>query len=210
MTEIVPVTSRRFNIWSRASNDGQEDNLINQNSSNDDGDRSQQVGPGDVESRGTETPTKYTSQLAALFIIVNVTVGVGLLAMPAAVQSAGIVVSLIIQAIFLLIIMTTCIMCTELTVQTNVDSYHRLVAAHCHPVIDLFNQISIFLLVFGTSVAYIVTVGDQSDRIFASLYGPTFCNTWYMNRRFIMSALTIFVMKPLCSAKTVDFLKYGR
>lgn len=193
--------------WRRSANDdGQEDDLLS---------RSSPISGADDENQQdsqleTAKPVKHTSQFAALFIIVNVTVGVGLLAMPAAIQSAGLYSSLIIQVIFLVIIMTTCVMCTELTFHTGVDSYHRLVRAHCHPYIYQFTQVSILLLVFGTSVAYIVIVGDQSDRIFATLYGSKFCNSWYMNRRFIMSILTIAVMKPLCSAKTVDFLKYGR
>lgn len=155
-------------------------------------------------------PVKYTSQIAALLIVVNVTVGAGLLAMPYAMQTSGLVTSLIIQLIFLISTVTTCIMCAELTVKTNADSFHQLMKAHCHYYVYQFTQVSILLIVFGVTVAFIVIVGDQADRVFASLYGPTFCYSWYMNRRFIMSAVTVFIMKPLCSAKTVDFLKYGR
>lgn len=156
------------------------------------------------------TPTKYTSQTAALFIIINVTIGAGLLAMPSAMQASGLVTSLIMQGIFLLAVTITCIMSTELTVKTGANSYHRVMEAHCHRHVYQFAQVALVLIVFGTAIAYIVIIGDQFDRVFASLYGPTFCYTWYLNRRFIMSASTVFVLKPLCSAKTVDFLKYGR
>lgn len=153
---------------------------------------------------------KYTSQLAALLIIVNVTVGAGLLAMPYSIQASGLVASMLVQGVFLGMIITTCIMCTELTVKAGVDSYHRLVAAHCHPYIYQLAQVTLLMIVFGTSVAFIVIIGDQADRVFATLYGSTFCYNWYMNRRFIMSAVTVFVIKPLCASKTVDFLKYAR
>lgn len=163
-----------------------------------------------VDGQPNEEPEKYTSQLAALLITVNVTVGAGLLAMPYAMQSSGLITSIVIQLVFLLLVIITCIMCTELTVKTGTNSYHRVVQAHCHPLVFQFTQLAILLIVFGTTVAYIVIIGDQSDRVFASVYGSTFCYKWYMSRRFIMSAVTVFIIKPLCSAKTVDFLKYGR
>lgn len=163
-----------------------------------------------VDNQINDEPIRHTTQLAALFIIVNVTVGAGLLAMPFAMQISGMVPSIIIQILFLLSIITTCIIMTELTVKTNANSYHGVIQAHCHRYVYQFTQVSLLLIVFGVSVAFIVIVGDQADRVFASEYGSTFCYKWYMNRRFIMSAVTVFIMKPLCSAKTVEFLKYGR
>lgn len=151
----------------------------------------------------------YTSQLAALFIIVNVTIGAGLLAMPFAMQTAGVVVSIIFQLVFLCLIVITCIMCIELTVKSEAKSYHEIVQKHCHPFFYHLSQVSIFLITFGVAVAFIVTIGDQSDRVFKTRYGPTFCSYWYLSRRFIMAFVTLTVIKPLCSARTVDFLKYA-
>lgn len=163
-----------------------------------------------TEDQTPEEPIRYTTQLAALLITVNVSVGVGLLALPYAMQTSGLATSVIAQLIFLVTIISTCIMSTEMTVKANVDSYHRMIKTHCHPYVYQFAQVSLLLIVFGTTVAYIVIIGDQADRVFASLYGPTFCYSWYMNRRFIMSIASVFVVKPLCCAKTVEFLKYGR
>jgi len=195
--------------------------------SHDDGQRlisqdleSEQLGQGEQIINGTDNesptdypaaePVKYTSQFAAFLITVNVTVGAGLLAMPFAIQTSGLITSLIVQVFFLAFIITTCIICTELTVKTEVNSFHRVVQVHCHHLVYQVTQIAILLMVFGAVVAFIVIIGDQSDRVFASLYGSKFCLTWYMNRRFVMSFVTVFVIKPLCCAKTVDFLKYGR
>lgn len=162
-----------------------------------------------TDEGGSEEPIKYTSQIAALLITVNVAIGAGLLALPHAMQMSGLVTSLIIQVIFLLGVVVTCIMSTELTVKTNVNSFHQLVKAHCHPYLYQFSQVSLLLLIFGTVIAFMVIVGDQSDRFFATVYGPTFCNKWYMNRRFIIVTATMSFIKPLCYAKTVDFLKYA-
>lgn len=154
-------------------------------------------------------PIVYTSQLAAFLVTLNVTVGAGMLAMPYAAQMAGLVPSLMIMALFTAAIVVTTIICTELTVKTSVESYHKLVEAHCHRYLYQFTQACILMLVFGAAVAYIVVIGDQADRVFASIYGHTFCYNWYMNRTFIMSIVTVFLVKPLCCAKTVDFLKYA-
>lgn len=162
------------------------------------------------DNQSRDEPIKHTSQLAALLIIVNVTVGAGLLAMPYAMQMSGLIPSIMIQLVFLILIIITCIIITELTVKTDVKSFHRIVEARCHPYVFQFTQISLLLFVFVVTVAFIVIVGDQADRLFADIYDHTFCYKWYMNRRFIMSATTVFLMKPLCSAKTVEFLKYAR
>lgn len=152
----------------------------------------------------------YTSQLAALFITVNVTIGAGILAMPAIMSTAGLVPSLIIQIFFLLAIIVTVIMCTELTVKTNVSSYHQVIQARCHRYVYYYTQATLLMLCFGAAVAFIVVIGDQSDRILSLLYPTEFCNhPWYMNRGVIMTITTFMFIKPLCCAKTVDFLKYG-
>lgn len=162
-----------------------------------------------VDSTTPNEPVVFTSQVAAFLCILNVTVGAGLLAMPYASQASGLVTSIIMMAVFAAAVVVTCIMCTELTVKANVESYHKIVQKHCHNYIYQFCQACILLLVFGTAVAYIVIIGDQSDRIFASLYGHTFCYTWYMSRTFIMSIVTVMIVKPLCCARTVEFLKYA-
>lgn len=190
-------------IWTRSSDD-QEDLVSDTNDDNTHGEENEHQ-----EEQFDGNPAVYTSQWATLFIIVNVTVGVGLLAMPYAMQSTGIVVSMLVQLVFLVLIIITCIICTELTVKSAVNSYHQIILKHCHPYVYQITQVSIFFLVFGTTVTYIVTIGDQTDRLFATLYGPTFCHSWYMNRKIIMSFLTFVAIKPLCSARTVDFLKYA-
>lgn len=157
-----------------------------------------------------EEPIGYTSQLASMLIIVNVTIGSGLLAMPFAMQTSGLLASIMLQALFVTLIIITCIMCTELTVKTQVDSYHRMVQEHCHRYVYQLTQVAIMLMVYGAVVAFLVTIGDQFDRFFASLYGPSFCYHWYMNRKFLVSLVTVLVINPLCCVKTVGFLKYGR
>lgn len=161
--------------------------------------------------QGSERPVVYTTQAATLFILINVTVGLSLLALPYEMQQTGIIASVIIGLVFVFLITATCIMCTELTVKSDVKSYHEIIKVHCHPIVYQITQASILMIVFGTTVAYIAVIGDQSDRLFRTVSGSKqFCNTWYMNRRFIMIVSSLLFIKPLCAIKTIDFLKYAR
>lgn len=174
-------------------------------------DRQNRISTSNQGSNTTQqVETTYTSQLSAFFIIVNVTIGAGILAIPASMNTAGLITSLITQVVFLIAIIVTVIICTELTVKTNVNSFHEIIEKRCHRYLYIYTQISILLISFGAFIAYLVIIGDQSDRLLSLLYKDKFCsNTFYMTRRFVMSMVTFVFIKPLCSAKTVDFLKYG-
>lgn len=161
-------------------------------------------------NHSSEEPIVYTSQLAALLIIINVTIGAGVLAMPSKMQEAGVIPALILQIPFLAAIIVTTIMCTEMTVKTKVNSYHTMVEKHANRYYYIVTQVALLFIVFGTIAAFIVIIGDQSDSLFYSLYKEKYCDhPWYMNRNLIVTIATLFLIIPLCSAKTVDFLKYA-
>jgi len=61
---------------------------------------------------------------------------------------------------------------------------------------------------FGTCITFLVIIGDQFDRALYSLVGPDFCQTWYLNRNFLMPASSVLLILPLCFTKKIDFLKY--
>ena len=60
---------------------------------------------------------------------------------------------------------------------------------------------------FGTCITFLIIIGDQFDRLLASLYGHTFCHHWYMNRDFTMTASCILLILPFCYSKKIDFLR---
>ncbi|KAL1447807.1 hypothetical protein MTO96_028318 [Rhipicephalus appendiculatus] len=45
-------------------------------------------------------------------------------------------------------------------------------------------------------------------RIFASLYGPSYCIHWFMHRDFIIVTTSIVLILPMCFSRKIDFLKY--
>ena len=42
------------------------------------------------------------------------------------------------------------------------------------------------------------------------VYGSTYCDYWYMNRKFTMCLTSVILILPLCFPKRIDFLKYIR
>lgn len=158
----------------------------------------------------SDTPDeKTTSQWSALFLAINVTIGAGLLAMPNSFQTAGLITSLIAQFLILIFVIGTCIITTQLVAITGAKSYHQLVEIYCNRAMYRICNTSILLVSFGASIAFIVIVGDQFDRVFATINGPYFCHEWYMNRKFTMVITTVVAIGPMCYSRTVDFLKYA-
>lgn len=190
---------------------------------NDDNDLRQEVSvihrqnrqPSKTSNEFEEEPPTFTNQLAALIIIVNVTIGAGLLAMPDAVQDAGIIPAMIVQVPFVIMIIVTCIMCTELTVKTKATSFHQVIEARCHRYVYYFTQGSLLLMSFGVLVAMVVIIGDQYLNFLRYVYtfpkrqDGTEYLPWYLSTRCILGLVSFFVIKPICVSKTVDFLKYA-
>lgn len=86
-------------------------------------------------------------------------------------------------------------------------SYHEVLSSMCGPRAKAVVAFDIALATYGICIAYLVTMGDQYDRIFASLVGSDFCKHWYLNRRFMMS-MTAIAIFPICLLKRLDFLKH--
>ncbi|KAG9508501.1 putative sodium-coupled neutral amino acid transporter 7, partial [Fragariocoptes setiger] len=152
---------------------------------------------------------KQVSQWSALFMTVNVTIGAGLLAIPAGLQTSGLFIALALQGFMLIMIIGSCIMLTYLTAVSGANSYHELLEIYGNKL--LFNLCNTFvlLLTFGTAVAFQVIIADQFDRVYDTLYGNNFCHTWYLSRSFTMTVTTFFMIGPLCYSKSIGFLKYA-
>ena len=63
------------------------------------------------------------------------------------------------------------------------------------------------LYCFGTTITFLIIIGDQFDRALASVYGHDFCKYWYMNREFTMTLSSVIIILPFCYSKKIDFLK---
>ena len=71
----------------------------------------------------------------------------------------------------------------------------------------IFTSLCVVVYCFGTTVTFLIMIGDQFDRIFESLVGENWCNTWYMNRDFTICAAAVVAILPFCFSKKIDFLR---
>jgi len=101
----------------------------------------------------------------------------------------------------------------------------------------ILTSVCVAIYCFGTCITFFIIIGDQFDRgkvksqkrgrkrtsflhsfmnlyfadsVFASIVGPTFCHSWYMDRKFTMFSTSLILIFPFCFPKRIDFLRHVR
>ncbi|XP_032677420.1 putative sodium-coupled neutral amino acid transporter 7 isoform X2 [Odontomachus brunneus] len=69
--------------------------------------------------------------------------------------------------------------------------------------------ICVALYSFGCCLTFLIIVGDQFDRAFATFYGLDYCHTWYLSRPFVTAVSCSLFILPLCFFKRLDVLSYA-
>jgi len=150
-----------------------------------------------------------SSTFGSIFLIVNAALGAGLLNMPKAFdQAGGVMTAILVQAVLLVFIMTALLI---LAMTSNINKSCTLqevmfTAAGAWGRRATSAIITVYC--FGTCITFLIIIGDQFDRAFASLVGSDYCLTWYMHRDFVMPASSLLLILPMCYSKNIDFLKY--
>jgi len=151
-----------------------------------------------------------TSTIGAIFLIVNAALGAGLLNLPKAFdQAGGVLTAVTVQALLLVFIMLALLILAQ-TANINKSTTLQEVM---HTAAGVWGRRATSVIVtiycFGTCVTFLIIIGDQFDRAFASLVGSDYCHTWYYNRDFVMPASSLLLILPMCYTKKIDFLKYA-
>jgi len=170
-------------------------------------DQTELVPPPQVPKSSTEGGT---STFGAIFLIVNAALGAGLLNLPKAFdQAGGVVTAVVVQAVLLIFIM----LALMILAQTSNINKSATLQEVMHTAAGTWGRRATSAIVtvycFGTCITFLIIIGDQFDRAFASLVGDEYCHTWYYNRDFLMPASSLLLILPLCYTKKIDFLKYA-
>nr|XP_037284083.1 putative sodium-coupled neutral amino acid transporter 7 [Rhipicephalus microplus] len=160
----------------------------------------------DLSNLGTGQMTTFSVAL----IMTTTALGAGLLHFPAAYNIAG----GIIMATVLQLILVVSIGGTILTLAFCADvkkdrTYQGILLSMCGKKWRYASAVSVLLTCYGVCVTYLIVIGDQYDRIFASLHGPDFCHTWYMAREFTITLTAAAIVLPLNMLQHIEFLKYA-
>ncbi|XP_065312404.1 sodium-coupled neutral amino acid transporter 7-like isoform X1 [Dermacentor albipictus] len=150
-----------------------------------------------------------SSWVSAVFLIINAALGAGLLNFPHAFdQAGGIAVALSVQAVLLLFVVGALLVLAYCARRQECSTYQEVVLRVCGPRFWSCCSLAVALYCYGTCITFLVIVGDFSDRIFASLYGPSYCIHWFMHRDFVIVTASIVLILPMCFSRKIDFLKY--
>ncbi|XP_011305604.1 putative sodium-coupled neutral amino acid transporter 7 [Fopius arisanus] len=148
--------------------------------------------------------------LGTIFLIVNATLGAGLLNFPLAFdKSGGIFSAVIIQGIFLVFITTALIILAACSDMTNTSSMPDTLAGLCGPKALMICGICVTIYSFGCCLTFVIIIGDQFDRVLATFYGMDYCHHWFLSRNFITTVSCIIFILPLSFFKRLDVLSYA-
>jgi len=151
-----------------------------------------------------------TSTIGTVFLIVNAALGAGLLNLPKAFDEAGGVLTAVGVQASLLVFIVLALMILAQTANINKSTTLQEVMFTCSGVWGRrATSTVVTVYCFGTCITFLIIIGDQFDRAFASLVGTDFCNSWYFNRSFVMPISSLLVILPMCYSKKIDFLKYA-
>ncbi|CAG2165230.1 unnamed protein product [Oppiella nova] len=147
--------------------------------------------------------------IMAAFLLVNAALGAGLLNYPVAYDRlGGVGISTIIQLIMLLLLASTMVILVYCADLNGVSTYHEVLECMCGHTVRQTSALSIMITCFGICVTFLIIIGDQFDRIFATFFGSKFCEHWYLNRVFTIVFTTVVTVWPMSYFKRLDFLKH--
>lgn len=155
------------------------------------------------------SPPGKTTWIMAAFLLINAALGAGLLNYPVAYDRlGGIFYATILQCFAAILMISTILVLVYCAQIHNEDSYHGVMRTMCGPGIMQLSAASIAITCFGICITFIIIIGDQFDRIFATYIGLNFCSYWYFSRYFSMSLTAILATWPMCYFRRLDFLRH--
>ncbi|XP_054165008.1 sodium-coupled neutral amino acid transporter 7-like [Oppia nitens] len=144
------------------------------------------------------------------FLLVNAALGAGVLNYPVAYDRlGGITIATFVQLVIIAMLATTMLILIYCSDINNDSTYHDVLLSMCGKRAQQLAAASIMCTCFGINVTFLIIIGDQYDRIFATYVGSQFCHLWYLNRNFTISITAIVCIWTMCYYKRLDFLRYA-
>ncbi|CAG8453781.1 6244_t:CDS:2, partial [Scutellospora calospora] len=150
------------------------------------------------------------SRISCAVNLANTILGTGMLAMPAAIASVGLIMGsmLIFYAAF-----TSGLglyFLSRAAAQTKGrNSSFFAVSQLTYPKAALFFDIAIAIKCFGVSISYLIIIGDLMPQVVIAILGSGYIdsNSLFLDRRFWITAFMIVII-PLAFLKKLDSLRY--
>ncbi|XP_030588075.1 putative sodium-coupled neutral amino acid transporter 8a [Archocentrus centrarchus] len=154
--------------------------------------------------------------LGAIFIMLKSALGAGLLNFPWAFERAGGIHSAVtVELISLVFLISGLIILGFSSSISGQCTYQAVVKEVCGPAIGQLCEVCFVFNLFMISVAFLVIVDDQLEKLCDSLYElvanlpePEMPYHFYTGRRFALVLLCFFLILPLSLSKEISIQKY--
>ena len=167
--------------------------------------------PGYMQPIGVVPATaEGASRKSAFFNVSNCAVGAGILSLPFAFDSMGLVQGVLIFATFAVVTCLTLQILPMCCQAAGTSSYEDTVEAAFGKRVKQVFQLIVILYSCGVIVGYIVIIGDLLPPIFAAWAKETYpSKLWYFSPRFYQVLITTLILFPLSCFKRLDSLKFA-
>lgn len=166
--------------------------------------------PNSSTARRGNDENSGTGVWSTIFLIVNATLGAGLLNFPRAFDEAGgLINSVGAQLFFLVFITAALVILANCSDATGTCSMQDMFAALYGPKMLFLCAFCIAIYSFGCCLTFLIIIGDQFDRVLATYIGLDYCHTWYLSRTFVTVVTCNLFLLPLCFFKRLRVLSYA-
>lgn len=149
------------------------------------------------------------SLLGAIFILMNAILGAGILEFPFVFSKAGLITAIIILLFVLLAGGVTHLVLAKSVDLTGASNYHQLIGTICGSKLKMTAQIALLLYTVGSSIAYMVTIGDQlTDVCYFVSHQSEHNHSFYCNRQFIIPVSCCIVILPIIWIRNISSFSY--
>uniref|UniRef100_A0A8C2EFV4 Solute carrier family 38 member 8b n=1 Tax=Cyprinus carpio TaxID=7962 RepID=A0A8C2EFV4_CYPCA len=157
-------------------------------------------------ARGSDVPR--LGSFGAIFIMLKSALGAGLLNFPWAFQKAGgkTIVTLKMSLLTLINLVGLVILGYASSISRQ-KTYHDVVREVCGQRIGHLCEICFVFNLFMISVAFLVVVQDQLDKLTGNTEGEMPYH-WYSDHRFALFVMCLFIILPLSVPKEIGIQKY--
>ncbi|KAM9572478.1 putative sodium-coupled neutral amino acid transporter 8a isoform 1-T3 [Salvelinus alpinus] len=163
-----------------------------------------------------DTDGPRLGSLGAIFIMLKSALGAGLLNFPWAFEKAGGIRSAVaVEMVSLVFLISGLVILGYSSSISGQNTYQAVVKDVCGPAIGQLCEVVFIFNLFMISVAFLVVVSDQLEKLCISLYElitglpeTDMPYHWYTHPHFALILLCVFLILPLSIPKEISIQKY--
>lgn len=143
---------------------------------------------------------------AAIFNLVNSTVGAGILGLPRVLAISGMAMGLILLAVFALLANWSLRLLHQVALVSRQTTYEDVALAVWNKWLALAVKLAVICINFGALISYMMVCGDFLVPVMTEAFGPL---SFFADRKFLIGMVTLLGLLPLSLIKNISSLQWG-